>query len=101
MQHYRAFQLDDNGHVIGSVDLSCLNDEDARKQAEQLLKLYDIELWQLDRRVAVLKSEKTRNEGIARTAGEAPDAADSASVSELATEPPKRGSNAKSLKAAS
>ena len=59
MQHYRAFQLDCTGHVIGRIDLACLDDDDARKQAERLLQFYDIELWRLDRRVAVLKSEKT------------------------------------------
>ena len=58
MQHYRAFQLGHDGHVVGRIDLSCKDDDDARKQARQLLDHYDIEVWRLDRRVAVLKSEK-------------------------------------------
>jgi hypothetical protein len=61
MQHYRAFQLDYTGHVIGRIDLSCLDDEDAMKQAQRLLDFYDIELWRLDRRVALLKSDKARH----------------------------------------
>lgn len=57
MQHYRAFELDVTGHVISRIDLSCTDDEDARRQAHRLLHDHDIELWQLERRVAVLKSE--------------------------------------------
>jgi len=56
MQHYRAFQLDWTGHVIGKIDLVCTNDDDAKVQAEQLLDEYDLEIWRLDRRVATLRS---------------------------------------------
>jgi hypothetical protein len=58
MLHYRAFQLDWSGRVIGRIDLSCADDEDAKLQAKQFLHHYDIELWRLDRRVAVLKPEE-------------------------------------------
>lgn len=57
MQHYRAFELDFSGHVIGRIDLSCADDEDAKTQAVKLVQDHDIEVWRLNRRVVVLKSE--------------------------------------------
>jgi hypothetical protein len=58
MLHYCAFQLDWSGHIVGRIDLSCADDEDAKTQARQFLHHCDIEVWILDRRVAVLKSEE-------------------------------------------
>jgi hypothetical protein len=59
MQHYSAFELDLRGHVIGRIDLTCKDDDDARKQAERLLDDHDIEVWRLDRRIAVFRCGKT------------------------------------------
>jgi hypothetical protein len=50
---YRAYLME-NGHVWTAVDLSCADDDDAKQQTESLLDERDIELWQGDRRVAVL-----------------------------------------------
>jgi hypothetical protein len=36
MRHYGAFQLEPTGHVAGRIDLNCIDDEDAKRQAEML-----------------------------------------------------------------
>jgi hypothetical protein len=53
MPLYRAYLIE-NGHVWTAVDLSCADDDDAKQQTESLLGERDIELWQGDRRVALL-----------------------------------------------
>ena len=58
MQLYRAFQLDQTGHIVGKIDLTCADDEDAKQQAEQLLDGYDTEVWQRDRKVALLRPKR-------------------------------------------
>jgi hypothetical protein len=47
MLHHCAFQLDWSGHVVGRIDLSCADDEDAKTQARQFLHHCDIEVWRL------------------------------------------------------
>jgi hypothetical protein len=56
---YRAYLIE-NGHVWTAVDLSCSDDEDAKQQTESLLDRRDIELWQRDRKVAVLRARRHR-----------------------------------------
>jgi hypothetical protein len=51
MKHYRAFQIDPDGHVFGCVNLVCENEEDAQRQAKALTSVYCIELWRLDHRI--------------------------------------------------
>ena len=53
---YRAYFLKD-GHVIGPpAILICDNDREAVKRAKQLRDCADIEVWDLDRRVAEIKT---------------------------------------------
>jgi hypothetical protein len=52
LKHYRAFQIDRNGHVFGCINLVCDNDEQAKREAAALVLVHRIELWRLDRRVA-------------------------------------------------
>jgi hypothetical protein len=54
--HYRAYVMDDNNHIIKAVDLDCENDVAAKERARQLVDGHDIELWQLDRKIAVFQS---------------------------------------------
>lgn len=56
MPIYRAYIME-NEHVWTAVDLSCADDDDAKRQTESLLNGRDIELWLRDRRIAVLKSQ--------------------------------------------
>jgi hypothetical protein len=57
MQHYRAFRIDKSGQVTGTTDLSCADDAEAKRQAEQLRDGDEIQVWQRDRLVAVFKTQ--------------------------------------------
>jgi hypothetical protein len=55
VQHYLAFHLDLAGHVVSKIDLVCSDDQDATQKAKRLVRDHDIEVWRLDRRVAILR----------------------------------------------
>jgi hypothetical protein len=46
-QHaYRLFEIGENGHIVDRYDLpNCINDDDARRRARQLLDGHAIEVW--------------------------------------------------------
>ncbi|OAF11711.1 MULTISPECIES: hypothetical protein [Bradyrhizobium] len=52
IKHYRAFQIDPDGHVSGCINLVCGDDEEAKREAARLVLLHRIELWRLDTRIA-------------------------------------------------
>jgi hypothetical protein len=53
MKDYRAYILGPDGHVQARVDLIYADDENAAKeQAKRLVDGHDVELWQLDRKIA-------------------------------------------------
>lgn len=52
MKHYRAFQIDPDGHVFGCINLVCDDDDQAKRQAAALVLVHRIELWRLDQRIA-------------------------------------------------
>ena len=56
---YRVYALDSEGHPIKAIRLDCPDDQAAIESAKQYIDGRDIELWQLDRRVATFarKSE--------------------------------------------
>jgi hypothetical protein len=54
---YRAYLLE-NGHTYVAIDLTCVDDGDAKRQAAALGNGRDIELWQGDRRIALLRSRR-------------------------------------------
>ncbi|MBV9532624.1 MAG: hypothetical protein JO283_16575 [Bradyrhizobium sp.] len=56
MPLYRAYVIE-NGQVWTAVDLACVDDDDAKRQSEGLLVNHDIELWERDRKVAVMISK--------------------------------------------
>ncbi|MEA2951190.1 MAG: hypothetical protein QOJ96_710 [Alphaproteobacteria bacterium] len=56
MQHYRAYIMGRDGHILKSVDLFCENDQAAKEQARKLVVGRDVELWQLDRKISVFLS---------------------------------------------
>lgn len=49
MPLYRAYLME-NGHVWTAIDLTCVNDDDAKRQAANLSSGHDVELWQGDRK---------------------------------------------------
>nr|AWM04738.1 hypothetical protein CIT40_18195 [Bradyrhizobium amphicarpaeae] len=51
-KHYRAFQIDPDGHVFGCINLVCDDDEQAKREAAALVRTHRIELWRLDQRIA-------------------------------------------------
>lgn len=55
-KHYRAFQVDPDGHVSGCIDLVCDDDEQAKREAALLMLDHRIELWRLDQRIAQFES---------------------------------------------
>jgi hypothetical protein len=48
MQHYRAYIMGHDGHILRPVELFCENDDAAKEQARKLVDGHDVELWQLD-----------------------------------------------------
>ena len=56
MLHYRAYLLDEYRRVISAANLYCADEQAAKESAQQLVHANDVELWQLDRRIAVFKS---------------------------------------------
>jgi hypothetical protein len=55
---YRAYFLDDDGRVFAREDIIAENDEEAVLAASQLQNDRAIEVWQLDRRVALIEPPK-------------------------------------------
>ncbi|UPK33554.1 hypothetical protein IVB18_35935 [Bradyrhizobium sp. 186] len=51
-KHYRAFQIDPDGHVFGCINLVCSDDEQAKREAAALALVNRIELWRLDKQLA-------------------------------------------------
>ncbi|OKO80237.1 hypothetical protein AC629_27730 [Bradyrhizobium sp. NAS80.1] len=52
IKHYRAFQVDPDGHVFGCINLVCADDDEAKRQAASFAQDHRIELWRLDMRIA-------------------------------------------------
>jgi hypothetical protein len=58
MDGFYAYIVDPNGHVLSRVDLAFESEEAAKERAMQLVDGHDVELWQLDRKIATF----TRNQ---------------------------------------
>jgi hypothetical protein len=52
MNEYRAYLMEPDGHIKRRVDLVCDHEEAAKERAKQLVDGHDVELWQLDRKIA-------------------------------------------------
>jgi hypothetical protein len=52
MAQYRAYLIGDDGHFYDAVPLVCDDDAEAIVMAERLAIDHDVELWQLDRKIA-------------------------------------------------
>jgi hypothetical protein len=55
MADYRAYIVDHDGHFLTYAALECLDDEDAKQQAKQLVDGHDVELWQRDRKIETFR----------------------------------------------
>ncbi|MHC4054141.1 hypothetical protein [Bradyrhizobium sp. 25ACV] len=45
MQEYRAYLIDQAGHITGRIDLICEDEDAARHRAKQLVDGHAVELW--------------------------------------------------------
>jgi hypothetical protein len=52
MPDYRAYLIGSDGHFAEAIPLECADDDEAKKQAEQLVDGHDVELWQRARKIA-------------------------------------------------
>jgi hypothetical protein len=57
MAEYRAFILDEDGHIDRSVEFLCPDDEAAKKYVRQFVDGHDVELWQGNRQIATFDCE--------------------------------------------
>jgi hypothetical protein len=51
MKGFRAYIVGSDGHVTHRVDLRCLDEEDAKRQAKRLVDGRAVELWDRDRKI--------------------------------------------------
>jgi hypothetical protein len=69
---YRAYFIGPDGHIFEAVVLHAPHDTAAIEAAEQLVDGNDVELWQLDRKIAKLERKEAGHEYRERPLGEAP-----------------------------
>jgi hypothetical protein len=61
LPEYRVYLVGDDGHFQSSIPLSnCPDDDAAIAAVKQLIDGHDVELWQLDRKIAVLDHRPNR-----------------------------------------
>ena len=60
MLDYRVYLIGSDGLFHNAVPLKCGDDDEAIEKARQLVDGHDVELWQLDRKVAGVKSYPVR-----------------------------------------
>ncbi|WFT91258.1 hypothetical protein QA633_23065 [Bradyrhizobium barranii] len=58
---YKAFVVDSSRQVICAATLDCIDEQAARRRAEQMHGEHDVELWEGDRFIAVFRGA-TSNE---------------------------------------
>jgi hypothetical protein len=56
MSHYKAYLIARDGNHIKAVDLECVDDDAAKKRAEQMTDVSNVELWEHARRIATYGS---------------------------------------------
>ena len=62
MGDYRIYVVDADGHIHRPPQIIvCADDDDAENQSRQLLAENVIEIWQCERRVAVLRPNESRS----------------------------------------
>ena len=52
MQHFRAYLLDQGGHISNAIDMECADEEQAKECAKKFISGRNAELWQEDRLIA-------------------------------------------------
>jgi hypothetical protein len=57
MAEYRVYLVDTDDHFYDTIHLICADDAEAIEQAKGLAIDHGVELWQLDRKVAVFPDQ--------------------------------------------
>ena len=57
MTEYRVYLVGTDDHFYDAIPLNCANDAEAIDQARRLAVGHGVELWQLDRKVAVFPDQ--------------------------------------------
>jgi hypothetical protein len=57
MADYRIYLVGEDGHFYDAAPLVCADDAEAIEQAKRLAAGRPVELWQLDRKVAVFPAD--------------------------------------------
>lgn len=63
---YKVFMVDGNRRVICAAKLDCIDEQGARRRAQQMNDQHDVELWERDRLIAVFRSAMNETTGRAR-----------------------------------
>lgn len=58
---YKVFVLDSSRRVICVAKFDCIDEQAARRRAEQMSGEHDVEFWEIDRLIAVFR-DATANE---------------------------------------
>jgi hypothetical protein len=58
MKGFYAYIIGPDGHVINRVNLAFEKQEDAEERAKALVDGHDVELWQLDRKLATFQHKQ-------------------------------------------
>jgi|GEM_PF-895648 len=90
MATYRAYFLDETGHIANRIDLECPDDETAKERAKSLPREHGLELWLFDRCIAVFKPDGHDPQRDAKLEKLLKDAEDCTLLSKLAADPAKR-----------
>ena len=57
MPDYRVYFIGPDGRIQSRIELICI-DDDALERAKELVDGHDVELWQLDRKVATFAKRR-------------------------------------------
>jgi hypothetical protein len=57
MPNYRAYMVGADGHIINRIEFTCADDDKAKDYAKAFVDGRDVELWELNRRGALLKAD--------------------------------------------
>ena len=58
MPDYRAYFIGPDGRIQSRIELICIDDDDALAHAKQLVDGHDVELWELDRKIATFAKRR-------------------------------------------
>jgi hypothetical protein len=58
MTYYQAYLIGRDGRYIKAVDLTCADDEAAKKRALKMVDAHDVALWRHARRIAKFNGKR-------------------------------------------